>query len=59
MYNASDSNSTFCMSAIVGGGPAHTIIMGANFHRAYYTVYSYDAQSNSAQVRGRPMMLPE
>ena len=51
VYNTSDANATFCMSAIVGGGPAHTIILGSNFHRAYYAVYSYDAASNSAQVR--------
>ncbi len=51
VYNASDANATFCMSALVGGGPQRTIILGSNFHRAYYAVYSYDAASNSAQVR--------
>ncbi len=41
----------FCMSSIVGGGPLYTVVLGANFHRAYYTVYAYDANTNSAQVR--------
>ena len=41
----------FCMSSIVGGGPLYTIVLGANFHRAYYTVYAYDARTNTPSVR--------
>ncbi|EIE27127.1 acid protease [Coccomyxa subellipsoidea C-169] len=40
----------FCMSSIVGGGPLYTIVLGANFHRAYYTVYAYDARTNTPTV---------
>ncbi|BDA44437.1 Cathepsin D [Coccomyxa sp. Obi] len=40
----------FCMSSIVGGGPLYTIVLGANFHRAYYTVYAYDARTNLPSV---------
>jgi hypothetical protein len=39
------------MSTIVGGGPSHTIILGASFHRAYYVVYVYQASTNAAEVR--------
>ena len=41
----------YCISAIVGGGPAFTLVLGANFHRAYYTVYEYDAFTDTARVR--------
>ena len=41
----------FCISAIVGGGPMYTLVLGANFHRAYYTVYEYDAYTDTARVR--------
>ena len=40
----------FCISAIVGGGPMYTLVLGANFHRAYYTVYEYDAYTDTARV---------
>jgi hypothetical protein len=52
VYQSLDDVATelFCMSSIVGGGPLYTMVLGANFHRAYYTVYAYDAMSNSAQV---------
>ena len=36
--------------AIVGGGPMYTLVLGANFHRAYYTVYEYDAYTDTARV---------
>ena len=41
----------FCISAIIGGGPEFTLVLGANFHRAYYTVYEYDALTDTAKVR--------
>ena len=41
----------FCISAIIGGGPEYTVVLGANFHRAYYTVYEYDAATDTAKVR--------
>ena len=41
----------FCISAIIGGGPEYTLVLGANFHRAYYTVYEYDAQTDTAKVQ--------
>ena len=40
----------FCISAIIGGGPEFTVVLGANFHRAYYTVYEYDARTDMAKV---------
>lgn len=43
----------FCMSSIVGGGPLYTVVLGANFHRAYYSVYAYDSRTNSAQVEAK------
>ena len=53
VYN-SNTSEVFCMSTIVGGGPKHTIILGASFQRAYYVVYAYDAVTNSAEARALP-----
>ena len=52
VYQADESGNkaVFCISAIVGGGPAFTVVLGANFHRAYYAVYQYDAYTDTAQV---------
>lgn len=52
VYQADESGNktVFCISAIVGGGPAFTVVLGANFHRAYYAVYEYDAYTDTAQV---------
>lgn len=50
-----DISDMFCMSSIVGGGPLYTVVLGANFHRAYYTVYAYDARTNTPSVR--PLQL--
>ena len=52
VYMASDAGDKelFCISAIVGGGPMYTLVLGANFHRAYYTVYEYDAYTDTARV---------
>ena len=52
VYMASDAGDKelFCISAIVGGGPMYTVVLGANFHRAYYTVYEYDAYTDTARV---------
>lgn len=52
VYQADETgnNTVFCISAIVGGGPAFTVVLGANFHRAYYAVYEYDAYTDTAQV---------
>jgi hypothetical protein len=47
------NQTVFCISAIVGGGPAFTVVLGANFHRAYYAVYEYDAYTDTAQVRSK------
>ena len=52
-----NTGEVFCMSTIVGGGPTHTIILGASFHRAYYVVYVYDATTNAAEVRCRALHL--
>ena len=55
VYMASDAGDRelFCISAIVGGGPMYTLVLGANFHRAYYTVYEYDAYTDTARVSSR------
>ncbi|KAK9915581.1 hypothetical protein WJX75_001126 [Coccomyxa subellipsoidea] len=45
-----DVKELFCMSSIVGGGPLYTVVLGANFHRAYYTVYAYDANTNTPTI---------
>ena len=49
VYNTNTSE-IFCMSTIVGGGPKHTIILGASFQRAYYVVYAYDDVTNTAEA---------
>ncbi|CAK0736944.1 hypothetical protein CVIRNUC_000829 [Coccomyxa viridis] len=56
VYMASDAGDKelFCISAIVGGGPMYTLVLGANFHRAYYTVYEYDAYTDTARVAMAP-----
>ena len=46
----------FCISAIIGGGQEFTVVLGANFHRAYYTVYEYDARTDTAKVRRAPVL---
>lgn len=50
MADESGNRELFCISAIVGGGPIFTLVLGANFHRAYYTVYEYDAYTDTARV---------
>ena len=56
MYSPGDDGrkDLFCISAIIGGGPEFTVVLGANFHRAYYTVYEYDALTDTAKVRSAP-----
>ena len=56
VYMAGDDGrkELFCISSIVGGGPEFTLVLGANFHRAYYTVYEYDAWTDTAKVRRAP-----
>ena len=50
MSSEAGDRELFCISAIVGGGPMYTVVLGANFHRAYYTVYEYDAYTDTARV---------
>ncbi|CAL5227424.1 g10385 [Coccomyxa viridis] len=39
-----------CISAIIPGGDSHSVILGDNFMRAWYTVYTYDISSKTAYV---------
>ncbi len=39
-----------CTSAIVGGGTQSMIVLGTNFLRAWYAVFSYDTSTGAAQI---------
>jgi hypothetical protein len=39
-----------CISAIIPGGDTDSVILGDNFMRSWYTVYTYDLQSRTAYV---------
>ena len=47
---SSDGSSTQCISAVIPGGDASSIILGDNFMRAWYTVYTYDIKKKTAYV---------
>ena len=48
--DGSDDPDSMCISAIIPGGNSTTIILGDNFLRAFYTVYSHDPGSGRARV---------
>jgi hypothetical protein len=47
---SSSGGGTSCISAIIPGGDAQSIILGDNFMRAWYTVYTYDIKKKTAYV---------
>ena len=50
IQGSSGGNSGNCISAIIPGGDSHSVILGDNFMRAWYTVYTYDISSKTAYV---------
>ena len=42
--------SALCISAIIPGGDARAVILGNNFMRSWFTVYTYNAGSRAAHV---------
>ena len=46
----SGSSSALCISAIIPGGDPRSIILGNNFMRSWFTVYTYDVASRAAHV---------
>lgn len=46
----SGSSSALCISAIIPGGDPRAIILGNNFMRSWFTVYTYDVASRAAHV---------
>ncbi len=39
-----------CISAIIPGGDDNSVILGDNFMRSWYTVYTYDIKTRTAYV---------
>lgn len=50
IQGTSGGNTQECISAIIPGGDSHSVILGDNFMRAWYTVYTYDISSKTAYV---------
>ena len=50
IQGSSGGNTGSCISAIIPGGDSHSVILGDNFMRAWYTVYTYDISSKTAYV---------
>ena len=46
----SGASSALCISAIIPGGDPRAIILGNNFMRSWFTVYTYDVASRAAHV---------
>ncbi len=39
-----------CVSVLIGSGVSSNTILGAPFLRAFYSVYTYDTSSSTAQI---------
>ena len=50
IQGTSGGNTQQCISAVIPGGDSHSVILGDNFMRAWYTVYTYDQSSKTAYV---------
>lgn len=46
-----------CSLAFQPGAPDDTIVLGANFLRAYYTAYTYNSTSKSSYVSLAPAAM--
>ncbi|KAK9826713.1 hypothetical protein WJX81_000524 [Elliptochloris bilobata] len=45
-----DGDTAYCMSGLVGGGPAGKVVLGDIFLRAFYSVYTYEPVTKAAWV---------
>ncbi|EIE26466.1 acid protease [Coccomyxa subellipsoidea C-169] len=50
MQGANGGATNQCISAIIPGGDDHSVILGDNFMRSWYTVYTYDIKTRTAYV---------
>lgn len=50
IQSSDGSATTECISAIIPGGDPSSVILGDNFMRAWYTVYTYDIKKKTAYV---------
>ena len=47
---SSTDTSGQCVSVLIGSGVSTNTILGAPFLRAFYSVYTYDTTSSTAQI---------
>ena len=50
IQGTSGDNTQQCISAIIPGGDSQSVILGDNFLRAWYSIYTYDISSKTAYV---------